>query len=396
MDTKSIFKWAATAVVVVIGTIYLASALLISDKVVSLIDFRTKGSQSFQLIRINEPSTALGVCASTDKKAFVANEESASDINKIQGQESAQLSFRIESEQQTTNLWASSASDINKIQGQESAQPSFRIESEQQTTNLWASIVLCLIKFIVVAVFLLVPIGVVYVFMVCPIRDIPLVEPCVIQQLTAADGCIREEAGAIIAQAMCAAESCPEEDRDVLQSALERPAEIDKTVKELLEKREQAARKKALEIAAMAGLTMAVSSSSIGDGLGMFVWKSRLVYETFRIYGFRPKARTVISIWAHIVFASFFAASLEELCDLFDVSEFVGGVAVRLVQSVAGSAVVLKGGELTRAYLLKGVSSESRRSALEGFRKYAKDDLAETGSLVTESMCKIGFKGFFS
>lgn len=364
MDTKSIFKWAATAVVVVIGTIYLASALLISDKVVSLIDFRTKGSQSFQLIRINEPSTALGVCASTDKKAFVANEESASDIN--------------------------------KIQGQESAQPSFRIELEQQTINLWASIVLCLIKFIVVAVFLLVPIGVVYVFMVCPIRDIPLVEPWVIQQLTAADGCIREEAGAIIAQAMLAAESCPEEDRDVLQSALERPAEIDKTVKELLEKREQAARKKALEIAAMAGLTMAVSSSSIGDGLGMFVWKSRLVYETFRIYGFRPKARTVISIWAHIVFASFFAASLEELCDLFDVSEFVEGVAVRLVQGVAGSAVVLKGGELTRAYLLKGVSSESRRSALEGFRKYAKDDLAETGSLVTESMCKIGFKGFFS
>lgn len=360
MDTKSILKWVATAVVVVIGTIYLASALLISDKVVSLIDFRTKGAQSFKLVKINETSTALGVCAKTDKEAFVANEENASDTN--------------------------------KTHGQGSDQPSFRIESEQQPTNLLASIVFCLIKFIVVAVLFLVPIGVVYVFLVCPIRDIPMVEPSVIQQLTAAGGQAREEAGAIIAQAMWAAESCPEEDRDVLQSALESPAEIDKTVKELLEKREKSAKEKALEIAAMAGFTMAVSSSSIGDGLGMFVWKSRLVYETFRIYGFRPSARTVVSIWAHVVFASFFAASLEELCDLFDVSEFVGGIGVRIIQGGAGAAMVLKGGSLTRKYLTNGVSSESQSQALAEFKEAAKDDMIGVLSMLRDSKHKTGYE----
>ena len=227
-----------------------------------------------------------------------------------------------------------------------------------------------------------------------PLRNIPIVSPELIRNLDADDTQTREDSGVAIALAMLASGSVKDAERESLTHSIERPSNIAEDVRGALAAREVAAKAKAVQIATMAGLTMAASSSAVGDGLGMFFWKSKLVYETFRIYGFRPDARTTVSIWAHVVFASLLAASVEELCELFDVSELVGGFGTRAIQGTVGAAVVLKGGQLTRAYLTRGISSESRRRALAEFRNSAKDDLASVASSVGESLTKIGFKAF--
>ena len=238
------------------------------------------------------------------------------------------------------------------------------------------------------------PVGLLHYFLVRPLRNIPIVSPQLIRNLDADDSQTREDSGVAIALAMLASGSVKDAERKSLTSSIERPSNIAEDVRGALAAREVAAKAKAVQIATMAGLTMAASSSVVGDGLGMFFWKSKLVYETFRIYGFRPDARTTVSIWAHVVFASLLAASVEELCELFDVSELVGGIGTRAIQGTVGAAVVLKGGQLTRAYLTRGISSESRRRALAEFRNSAKDDLASVASSVGESLTKIGFKAF--
>lgn len=359
MEAKNIFKWAAVAAVILIGTVYLASALLISDKIASLVDFNVAETPSFRIV---EDNAALA----GDNKESGACVASGGSVQ---------------------NDAASGAIRSG------SAKPSFRIEVEKPGRNLPLSLIPLIVKLVVFAVFLLTPIVILHVFLIRPVRDVPVVEPATIRNLDSAEKWLREEAGTIIANAMLSVKSCSEKDREMLMAALARPTEIDRKIKEILAEREKAAKRKAVEIAAMAGLTMAVSSSSLGDGLGMFFWKSKLVYDTFLIYGFRPKAATAVSIWAHVAFASFFAASLEELCELFDISEFAGGFAVRLVQGVAGAAIVLKGGSLARTYIAGGVSTESRSRALAEFRAQAKDDLSQIGSAVTESLGKIGFKG---
>ena len=360
MEIKNILKWVLLLAVIVGGTIYLASALLISEKVASFVDFRGRDTQSFKLIKINEPHLDKSVCTNTEEVASIASK--------------------------------GRASDSKLAEESESSRQSFHIESEEPPTNLFSSLVFNLVRLIMFAVFLLVPTGVLYVCLVRPIQEIQIVEPEVIRVLNGEDSRSRKQAGKRIAIAMWRSGMGSTDERQELKAAIKRPSNIDKTVKELLEKRENAARKRALEIAAMAGLTVAVSSSSIGDGLGMFVWKSRMVYETFRIYGFRPNARTVVSIWAHVVFASFFAASLEELCELFDVSEFVGGIGVRIIQGGAGAAMVLKGGSMTRKYLTNGVSSESQRQALAEFKETAKDDMIGVLSALRDSKHKTGYE----
>ena len=359
MNIKNILKWAVLLFVIVCGTIYLASALLISEKVASFVDFRTKGIQPFKLSIINELCSDVGVYTNTQERASIADK--------------------------------GSTEDSHVVREPDSARPSFRIEPEKEPTNLLPSLVFNLVKFIVFAVFFLVPTGVLYVGLVRPIQEIPIVDPEVIRVLGDTDSRLRKQAGEIIAIAMWKSGVCSPDVRQKLKEAIEKPSNIDKTVKELLEEREKIARKKAWEIAAMAGFTVAVSSSSFGDGLGIFVWKSRLVYETFRIYGFRPNAKAVVSIWAHVVFASFFAASIEELCNLLDMSEFVGGIGARIIQGAAGAAMVLKGGSLTRKYLTNGVSSESQRQALAEFKETAKDDMIGVLSILRDSKRKAGF-----
>lgn len=383
MDFNRFLKWAAAFVVVVVGMLYLASALLVSEKISSLVDFRKNVPEPVTAVKDTQPTKLVGTLTVGDKPSFeisVDHVESGGDDS----QPPKPQAYRVKLD---------SGAEM-PIQMETVADEKNDPDDDHQTGAGRAALAVLpiLVRVVFLAVFLLAPVAIFYVFLFRPLKDIPEVEPDAIKALDDPDFRRRKEAGEVIASAMWEADSCSKEDRLVLQKALENPSDIAVTVKSILENRERAAKEKAVEIASMAGLTMAVSSSSLGDGLGMFFWKSKLVYETFRIYGFRPDARTTVSIWAHVVFASLLAASVDELCELFDVSELVGGIGARAIQGTVGAAVVLKGGQLTRAYLTQGISSESRRWALSEFKNSAKDDLASVASSVGESLTKIGLR----
>lgn len=332
MDPKHFLKWATLFAVLVVGLIYVASALLVSDRISSLFDF---------------------------------SRESGSEIR------------------------------VEVKTGDEDGK-SGKVTIDRPATVRPGRIPAGIVRFAVFLVLLGTPVAFFHVFLLKPLKDIPLVDPEAVKALCEGSGERRKEAAMLVGEAMMVSPHCPEDDWKQLRRSLENNADAIETVQSLISKREIEAKRKAVEIASMAGLTMAVSSSSLGDGFGMFFWKSKLVYETFRIYGFRPDARTTVSIWAHVVFASLLAASVDELCELFDVSELVGGIGTRAIQGTVGAAVVLKGGQLTRAYLTQGISSESRRWALSEFKNSAKDDLSSVASSVGESLTKIGFKAFSS
>ena len=332
MDPKRFLKWVALFAVLVVGLIYVASALLVSDRISSLFDF---------------------------------SRESGSEIR------------------------------VEVKTGDEDGK-SGKVTIDRPAAVRPGRIPAVVIRFAVFLVLLGTPVAFFHVFLLKPLKDIPLVDPEAVKALCEGSGERRKEAAMLVGEAMMVSPHCPEDDWKQLRRSLENNADAIETVQSLISKREIEAKRKAVEIASMAGLTMAVSSSSLGDGLGMFFWKSKLVYETFRIYGFRPDARTTVSIWAHVVFASLLAASVDELCELFDVSELVGGIGARAIQGTVGAAVVLKGGQLTRTYLTEGISSGSRRRALSEFRNNAKVELGSVASSVRGSLAKIGLKTFSS
>ena len=352
MDAKRFLKWAACLAAVVVSIIYLASALLVSEKVASLVDFRTTKVSSFKMV----PDV-------TGKEARMYATLPDSDKGK-------------------------------EHEGTTEAAP-YHLVPVPGARSSFAGVLPNLVRLVLLTALLLAPIAIFYVFLFRPLRDIPLVESDALAALDDDNPRRRKEAGGLVAEAMLSTSSCSDENRRILRDALEHPTDIDKTVKMLLARREILARGKAVEIATMAGLTVAASSSAMGDGLGMLFWKSKLVYETFRIYGFRPDARTTLSIWAHVVFASLFAASVEELCDLFDVSDLVGGLGVRGLQGAVGIVVILKGGQLARAYLTQGISAETRKSALKEFRSSAAEEFNAVGHSITDSLKAIS-KGRFS
>jgi len=348
MDTKQFLKWAVALAAILAGTIYIASAILVSEKVAGLFDF-TRGERSSYRIEVVE--TELSVPTGTPDSA---KDNAAPE----------------------TSLPARKTTVIDRTSSR------FSI----------LALIPIVVGIIVFAGFIVVPVAILYVFLIRPLRDIPLVSSDLIAALGASDSRARRDAAVEVAIALLASDTLGEDERNGLQRAVERPTSIAEKVAASLEQRESAAKLKAIEIATMAGLTVAASSSAMGDGLGMLVWKSKLVYETFRIYGFRPDAKTTLSIWAHVVFASLFAASVEELCELLDVSSIIGGIGTRVVQGAVGAAVVLKGGHLTRAYLTGGITDDSRRKALLDFKSSAKTDLGEVGSSIINSLGKIGME----
>ena len=223
------------------------------------------------------------------------------------------------------------------------------------------------VEIVLFLVLLAIPVVVAYRFLIRPIRQFQLIYPETLRDLAEAGnrGTREDAADAILSCMLSAPDSAMDNgEREEIQRQLCGGREKVEFAQELLKRREAKAKEKALEIAKMAALTVAVSSSAMGDGLGMFFWKSKLVYETFRIYGFRPDLRSTVSIYLHVVFASFFAASVEELCEILD----FGGLGGRFVQGGVGWAVVLKGGYLTRAYLTQGITAEARKQALSEFK----------------------------
>ena len=327
MNAKRFIKSVVSLFVIVVGVLYVASAFLISERIGAIVDFSEKEPVKMQM----EP---VQFQVSIDHGA--AQEKSEVD-NAVKATVSQPVNVAFD-------------------------------HGYSGSWYFWKILSAC-IKWLFLGLFLAVPVAMFYVFLVRPMKGIPVVEPSVIRSLDDDDLDVRRWAGSTVGRAMWSAGGCSKEDEDALRRALERPSEIDKVIKDILSSRKVRAEQKAIEIAVMAGLTMSISSLSMGDGLGMLFWKSKLVYETFRIYGFRPSLRTTLSIWAHVVFAAFFAASIDELCELLDVSDIIGGLGVRLVQGIAGAAIVIKGGQLTRTYLMQGVSATARKNALAEFRE---------------------------
>ena len=402
MDVKQFLKWAVTLLLVVFGTIYLASAILISERIAGAFDFRASQKRSFRIVETPRDSKKTEATTASQNPKGDSLDNGAKGDNAVKESPKGAGATTVP---QSPNGDSSNNGDKGDNAVKESLQ---RVEVKDKTGVIFTAVpeetqnvgrwILRLVPnavgFVVFVFLVALPVGLLHYFLVRPLRNIPIVSPQLIRNLDADDSQTREDSGVAIALAMLASGSVKDAERKSLTSSIERPSNIAEDVRGALAAREVAAKAKAVQIATMAGLTMAASSSVVGDGLGMFFWKSKLVYETFRIYGFRPDARTTVSIWAHVVFASLLAASVEELCELFDVSELVGGIGTRAIQGTVGAAVVLKGGQLTRAYLTRGISSESRRRALAEFRNSAKDDLASVASSVGESLTKIGFKAF--
>ena len=348
MDVKRFLKWAAIFAIFVVGILYVASALLISERISSLFDFSAS----------SQPTIRVEVSGVPEASGHSLPESEAGNS-------------RVKAEQRT-------------------AKPTVRID---RPSRFSASAFLSM--FIRIAVFLSLlatPVAIFYVFLFRPLRNIPLVIPEVIQALDAESIERRKEAAVVIGKAIMVAPNCPDEDLQALQKAITRQSELVETVKKLLSARETKAKQKAVEIATMAGVTVALSSSATGDGLGMFFWKSKMVYETFRIYGFRPDFETTISTWAHVVFASLFAASVEELCELFSGDVLLGCLGTRLFQGTLGAAIVLKGGCMTRAYLTGGISSASRKRAMDEFKNSPRDDAASLFAYIKAALSKTWVK----
>ena len=264
------------------------------------------------------------------------------------------------------------------------------------------------IQWVLFVVLLALPIGIAYRFLVSPLKEFPLVSSEVLSNVALDDDVKKEAAATVIIKAMILSgkerlaklttddevRGDLEEDIDRLESAMRFPVGRATAVRAVLERREKQASDIAKKYAAMAGLTVAISSSAMGDGIGMFFWKARLVHDTIKTYGFRPDAWSVARIYAYVLFASFLAASIEDLCEMLDVSELAGGVVLRVVQGVVGAAVVLKGGHMTRSYLTKGISKDSREKAIAAFRETAAEDLKAVASSIEGSFGKIGLTGF--
>jgi len=265
-------------------------------------------------------------------------------------------------------------------------------------------IVSMIIQTLVFLVLLFIPCWIFYNFLFKPLSEFPVVTPSDLENLRSDRSVLKERAAATIAKAMLASVTRElsrvdesdsrfvelKNDEERLDEALRKSIGGARVVLEMLEQREGRAKAIALEFASMAGLTVALSSSTMGDGLGMLFWKARLVHDTIRIYGFRPDAWAVLRIYAYVMFAAFLAAGVEDLCELLDVSELLGGFGARALQGCVGGAIVIKGGYLARAYLTQGVSRKSQKSGLEESKKAKKDDLKHLGAALMSSLARIG------
>jgi hypothetical protein len=265
-----------------------------------------------------------------------------------------------------------------------------------------------MVQFAVFLGLLIVPCWIFYRFLFKPLKEFPIVAPGVLEDLKSDKSVVQENAARIVAKAMMVSVERElralkrgddrldelKNDREKLSEALHKAIGGARIILGMLEQRENRAKIAARKFALMAGLTVAISSSAMGDGLGMFFWKARLVHDTIRIYGFRPGAWAVLRIYAYVVFAVFLATSIEDLCEILDVSDLLGGFGVRVLQGVVGGAVVLKGGQLSRAYLMHGISERSRKAALKEFRSTESEELKSLGGELKDYLATIGLKIF--
>lgn len=373
MNAKSFCKNALILILVLTGVFYVASAFFVSKSV----------SQAFYNPR-SEVEDALS------RIEFVVRQEGV-NVATLDG-----------------NLNQETASQFHSQPNSGKGETVSIVMKKSPKMKLVLRFIRGTIQWVLFVVLLALPIGIAYRFLVSPLKEFPLVSSEVLSNVALDDDVKKEAAATVIIKAMILSgkerlaklttddevRGDLEEDIDRLESAMRFPVGRATAVRAVLERREKQASDIAKKYAAMAGLTVAISSSAMGDGIGMFFWKARLVHDTIKTYGFRPDAWSVARIYAYVLFASFLAASIEDLCEMLDVSELAGGVVLRVVQGVVGAAVVLKGGHMTRSYLTKGISKDSRDKAIAAFRKTATEDLKAVAGSIEGSLGKIGLTGF--
>lgn len=396
MNPKSFCKSILLLFLVVAGMFYIASSFFIAKTVADA--FRPSGNDGTAILSGIE---------------LVRVEAKPDDLPQREGTSVQKTPLPVTKGKREEDLWqeertALLLNEIAELKGMVEARRNERFvtvgEDPSKTFFSLRDIVAGTIQTVLFLAFLGIPFAIARMFLLKPLKEIPLVSPDMLGAVHSDDDRKMEMAAGTIARAMvlsaerelqrldtdAARTDELQQDMEELKQALKYPIGRATAVLNVLDRREKQAKNVARKYAQMAGLTVAISSSAMGDGIGMFFWKARLVHDTFRIYGFRPDLWTVLRIYAYVVFAAFLASSVEDLCELLDASDLVGGFGVRVLQGVVGAGVILKGGQLTRAYLTQGISEGVRKAALEQFRATAAEEFQAIGGSVAKSLASIG------
>ena len=199
------------------------------------------------------------------------------------------------------------------------------------------------------------------------------------------------EAVLSVADVISRSPACTDGERAELTSG--NVARIEKAIQQYFDTRKEQSRPIAEKLASMAALSVAVSGSSSIDALAMLYWKGRMVYETIKCYGFRPRIREMLRIYIHVLGGAFVAGSLEEMADILDVGAFFGKGGNILTKALAASVQgtyaiwsILRASELTRYYIIHGTSEQTRKEAIKKANEYATNNFM--GALNVENIQK--------
>ena len=166
------------------------------------------------------------------------------------------------------------------------------------------------------------------------------------------------------------------------------------TLKELFESKDREVKSHAKEIAAMAAVSVVISRSPALDGVALLFWKVRLVYDTVKIYGLRPSISDLMKLYAFAAFGAFLSGSLEEMCDLVDISSGVsrisqsaGTVVSMLTAPIAITAqaslaiyMILRTQAMVSYAIMNGSDSINSKDIKDKANVFAKENFADVMS----------------
>ncbi len=155
---------------------------------------------------------------------------------------------------------------------------------------------------------------------------------------------------------------------------------------------DQEARKKSHAYALLAAVSVVLSPKSAGDTLALVVWQCRIISSTLRVYGGRPRAMTVVRLYARVLMHSFLVGSLDEVLDQFAFGAVDNVKLISVVtQAIAAIATCVRTASLTRYYIENGIGN-NRKEALSASMKEVPAGILEV--LTSEEM-KIATKKFW-
>lgn len=137
------------------------------------------------------------------------------------------------------------------------------------------------------------------------------------------------------------------------------------------------ARKTSHQYAIFAAVSVVLSPKSAGDTLALLVWQCRIISATLRIYGGRPRAMSILRLYARVLMHSFMVGSIDEVLDQFAFGAVDNAKILSIAtQAIAAIATCVRTASLTRYYLEHGVES-SRKEALHASMKEIPGEILE-------------------